>query len=187
MNQEAKDLLEAGAAAVAIITGIATAVVFVMSKLVKRRPRDLSSQTVKAAKQEKFMYPEMGEAGPNLLHPRVRQVVKGDHVAMSAVVPEKEELLVVFSGAKGSPAGQQPSSSMGDWFYTVMPAPLNWRGQRYEPGNTDVGPSQSFKAQGGKAELDMRFERLGEVQMAVYESGSSVPSWTKTFHVVSAG
>jgi len=187
MNQETKDFLEAGAALVAILTGIGGAIVFVVSKLKGRPSRDVSSETKVAGKQEKFMYPEMGEAGPNLLHPRVRQVVKGAHVALSAVVPEKDELMVIFSGATGSPAALEPSSAMGDWFYTVMPAPLNWRGQRYEPGNTVVGPSQSFKAQGGKAELDMHFERLGEVRMAVYESGSSVPSWTKIFHVVAAG
>lgn len=187
MNQETKDLLEAGAAVAAILTCVAGGLVFVVKQFNSRSARTARKQTVGAAKQEKFIYPEMGEAGPNLLHPRVRQVVKGAHVAVSAIVPDKQELMVIFSGAAESPAAEALSSAMGDWYYTAMPAPLNWRGQRYEPGNTTVGPSQSFKAQGGKAELDMHFERLGEVQVAVYECGSNVPSWTKIFHVVPPG
>ncbi|WP_447786457.1 hypothetical protein [Stenotrophomonas bentonitica] len=185
MDPETKDLLEAGAAAAAILTCVAGGVVFAVKHFKSRPSRAASSPAIGAAKQEKFIYPEMGEAGQNLLHPRVQQVVKGAHVALSAVVPEKEELMVIFSGAAGSPSVQNLGT--GDWYYTGMPAPLNWRGQRYEPGNATVGPSQSFKAQGGKAELDMHFDRLGEVKVAVYENGASVPSWTKVFHVVPPG
>jgi hypothetical protein len=187
MDQEIKDLLEAGAAAAAIITCVAGGLMFAGRYFRARSARTASTPNIDAVKKEKFMYPEMGEAGPNLLHPRVRQVDQGAKVAVSAVVPEKEELMILFSGAPDSAAAQNGSPSMGDWFYTVMPAPLNWRGQRYEPGSTTVGPSQSFKAQGGKAELDMRFERLGEVQVEVYENGAQAPSWTKTFHVVPPG
>lgn len=186
MNSEIKDLLEAGAAMAAILTCVAGGLVFVVRYFRARaRARKASGE----AQQDKFSYPEMGEVGRNLLHPGCRKVTQGEHVAVSAVVPENQELMVCFTG-EPSPSMRDVAEapvgmlSMGDWFYSVAPAPLNWRGQRFEQGTSSVGPSQTFKAVGGKAELDMHFERVGAVELAVFECGSHSPSWTKTFHVV---
>jgi len=186
MNPEIKDLLEAGAAMAAILTCVAGGLVVVVRHF---RARARARKPASQALQEKFSYPEMGEAGRNLLHPGCRKVMQGEHVAVSAVVPANQELMVCFTGAPTPPMrglAEAPIGmlSMGDWFYSIAPAPLNWRGQRYEQGNSSVGPSQTFKAVGGKAELDMHFERVGAVEVAVFECGSHSPSWTKTFHVV---
>lgn len=186
MDSEIKDLLEAGAAAAAILTCAAGGLVVVVRHF-KARARDRNASA--PVRQEKFSYPEMGEAGRNLLHPGCRKIVQGEHVAVSAVVPEKQELMVCFTGAPTPPLKDPAEAplgmlSMGDWFYSIAPAPLNWRGLRYERGNSSVGPSQTFKAEGGKAELDMHFERVGEVEVSVFECGAHAPSWTKTIHVV---
>lgn len=186
MDSEIKDLLEAGAAAAAILTCVGGGLMVVAKHFKSRAPDRSASAPVG---QEKFSYPEMGEAGRNLLHPGCRKILQGEHVAVSALVPEKKELMVCFNGAPTVPMrglAEAPLGmlSIGDWFYSVAPAPLNWRGQRYEQGNSSVGPSQTFKAGGGKAELDMYFERVGKVEVSVFEDGAHSPSWTKTIHVV---
>lgn len=165
--------LEAGGYVVAIVGGIAGGCVFIARKL---------------RRFAKFSYPAQGEAGPNLLAPGVGQVTVGQHVALSAVVPGESMLLVSF---RGEPEPDPPAGSLiggigGAWFYSIAPGPLNWRGNHYRGGDSTVGPTQTFTARGGPAELDMHFGRPGSVVLEVHERGSPSPTWTKIIRIVPA-
>jgi len=167
--------LEAGGYVVAIIGGLAGATVFVNNKL-KRFAA--------------FKYPAVGEAGRNILNPEHSTVLQHERVALSAVVPEEATLLVVLS-AEPSPLdaragiadGIGPGSGAA-WGYSIAPAPLNWRGRSYEKESGPTGPRQNFVARSGASELELFFDRLGEVVITVYERGTQVPTWTKTIQVL---
>lgn len=168
--------LEAGGYLVAIGGGIAGASMFIARKI-----RRFAS----------FKYPGQGEVGPNILAAGVLTVVKGQHVSLSAVIPDDAELRVVVAGDPEPPAPDGPvtiplaASLGGAWFYSIGPAPLNWRSNRYQHGSPEFGPHQTFTARSGPAELDIWFERLGQVYLSVYERGASIPTWTKEIRVLS--
>lgn len=170
--------LEAGGYVVAIIGGVAGAAVFIGKWMTRFAS---------------FRYPVNSEQGLNILHSEVSRVEKAKPVGMSAIVPDGAELLVKLAMAPHHPEPEAVgpggmrmagSAGMAAWFYTVAPAPLNWRGRKYQAGAGDVGPTQNFVAKGGEAELSIQFERVGEVVISVYERGASSPTWTKTIHVV---
>lgn len=167
--------LEAGGYVVAIGGGVVGAYTFIAKKL-----RRFAA----------FKYPKQGEVGPNLLSADVRTVVMGHHVSMSAVVPDEAELMVIVAGDPESPKPDErlsiplAASIGGAWFYSVAPAPLNWRSNRYRPATPQIGPSQTFTARPGPAELEIWFEKVGAVYLSVYERGSSVPTWTKEVQVL---
>lgn len=169
--------LEAGGYVVAIVGGLAGASMFIAKKL-----RRLAS----------FKYPKQGEVGPNILAPEVQTVVKGQHVSLSAVVPDEAELLVVVTGDAEPPRPPEPvsiplaASLGGAWFYSIAPAPLNWRSNRYRFATPELGPHQTFAARSGPAELDIWFEKVGTFYLSVHERGAPSPTWTKEIRVLPA-
>ncbi|WP_102789693.1 hypothetical protein [Stenotrophomonas bentonitica] len=173
-NWKVMDWLQAGVHVIGLVGGVAGACLFLARKM---------------RRFKKIKYPVQGEAGPNLLAPGVVQIKQGQHVALSAVVPDDTSLVVVIQGEPepAPPVGQMPMPSvpsMGGWFYSLAPGPLNWRGNRYSAGNPATGPVQTFTARGGPAELDMHFGRPGPVTLQVYEKGDVTPTWTKEIHVL---
>lgn len=174
-NWKVMDWLQAGVHVIGLVGGVAGGCLFLARKL---------------GRFAKVKYPLQGEAGPNLLAPGVVQVKQGQHVALSAIVPEGTTLVVVIQGepqpapADGSLVIPLAASIGGAWFYSVAPGPLNWRGNHYSPGTAETGPVQTFTARGGPAELDMHFGRAGSVTIAVYEKGDASPTWTKQIHVL---
>jgi len=169
------DWLQAGVHLMGLVGGLAGACIFAAKK---------------SRRFARFKYPPQGEIGPNILAPNVVQVTAGEHVSMSAVVPEEAELLVSISGDPVPIPSNDPliiplaSSIGGAWFYSAAPAPLNWRSNRYRHPTPDTGPHQNFKARSGPAELEIHFDRVGPIFIAVYERGAHTPSWTKLIHVV---
>ncbi len=167
--------LEAGGYAVAIIGGIAGAAVFITNKL-KRFAA--------------FKYPAVGEAGKNILSPEHSTVLQWERVSLSAIVPDEATILVVLSAepsreeARAAIASGIGPGSGAAWGYSAVPAPLNWRGRSYEKESGSTGPRQNFVARSGPAELELFFDRLGEVVISVYERGAQVPTWTKTIQVL---
>lgn len=169
--------LEAGGYVVAIAGGLAGASMFIAKKL-----RRFAS----------FKYPKQGEAGPNILAVEVQTVTKGQHVSLSAVVPDDAEVIVVITDDPLPPQPPEPlsiplaASIGGSWFYSIAPAPLNWRGNRYRPPTPELGALQTFTARSGPAELDIWFERVGPVYLSVHERGAPSPTWTKVIRVLPA-
>lgn len=165
--------LEAGGYVVAIVGGIAGACVFVGKQL---------------RKHAKFVYPPTGEEGPNILSPETSTVAVGDTLSMSAIVPDDAELLLKLIGEPVPPdVADQAQMGLGPratWAYTVAPAPLNWRGRRYQPGSETVPPTQNFVARSGPAELAINFRIPGRVVIAAYERGANSPTWSKTLQVL---
>lgn len=164
--------LEAGGYVVAIVGGLAGGCVFIAKQL---------------KKFAKFEYPVAGEVGPNILNAQTSAVRLGEHVSLSAVVPEGAELLVAISGQIDESDAPKPGAEFfgsAAWNYSVAPAPLNWRGRKYVPGSAALGPTQNFIARSGPAELEIHFCRLGPVAISVYERGRQIPTWTKTIQVL---
>jgi|GEM_PF-1770142 len=174
-NWKIMDWLQAGVHVIGLVGGVAGGCLFLTRKM---------------RRFAKVKYPPQGEAGPNLLAPGVVQIKQGQHVALSAVVPDDTTLVVVLQGEPALAPPEGPlaiplaASIGGAWFYSVAPGPLNWRGNRYSPGAAGSGPVQTFTARGGPAELDMHFGRPGSVTLAVYEKGDASPTWTKQIRVL---
>lgn len=171
------DWLQAGVHVVGLVGGLAGGCIFVAKKF-KRFSR--------------YKYPSQGEIGPNILAPDVERVNAGEHVSMSAIVPEGAELLVSitsdpeFTSSNGSISIPIASSMGGAWFYSLAPAPLNWRSSHYRHATAEIGAQQNFKARSGPAELDIHFKKVGPISIAVYERGAQIPTWTKSIQVMSS-
>nr|WP_172407557.1 hypothetical protein [Stenotrophomonas maltophilia] len=169
------ECLEAGGYLVAIVGGIAGAFVFISNWLKRYAP---------------VRYPQMGEAGRNILSRETDSVFRQERVSLSAEVPDQGTLLVVLS-TEPVPEARRADVAAGvgpdsgpPWGYSVAPAPLNWRGRRFEKEVGSTGARQRFAARSGPAELELFFDRIGEVVVSVYERGDEVPTWSKTIQVL---
>lgn len=169
------DWLQAAVHVMALVGGIAAGWISISKKL-----RRYASYT----------FPATGEAGRNILAPGVTQVSQGEHVALSAVVPHDRKLVVVVKSEPevapaNDPSGMPPTGGgMGAWSYSIAPAPLNWRGNRYTPATPQVGAIQTFTAMEGPAELDLQFGKPGLITLDVHEQGNPTPTWSKQIRVL---
>lgn len=172
MNIETGAQLAQIVIAVATVTGLAASGV---TYLLTRR-----------SKIRRFEYPERGDSGENILNAGVTRVVLRDRYSMVAKVPDSKNLTVLFSGVPIDEKAQDDdlTASSGAWYYRIPPE--NWRGEDYDNGTPDIGPSQRFRSRGGWADLSITFERTGTLTISVHEGDSPTPTWTKTILVVPA-
>ncbi len=168
------DWLQAAVHIMGLVGGIAAGCIFVAKK---------------ARRFAKFKYPAQGEAGRNMLAPGVEVVSQWEHRSMSAVVPEDRTLVVILEGEPAAaPAAAQLiaplASSMGPmWGYSIAPAPLNWRSNRYRDATGETKSSQTFTARAGDAEIDLQFSQPGVITVHVHENGDPSPMFTKKIRV----
>jgi hypothetical protein len=153
MDPNTKDLAEAIAAMATTASVIGGGLLTAGAGIVWLYKRFSAKQSIAAAA---FGYPAVGEAGKNILSQEVRRVRLGATHSMSAVVPERGQLMVRVTGEAFIPSvepGQGPGA-MGAWFYTAIPVPLIWQPRAYDAGTATDGPAQVFSCQkprGGRA------------------------------------
>jgi len=116
-------------------------------------------------------YPNMGISGPNVLSDSVTTIKAGtsNQYAMMAKLPSGSSLKIVIKG--------------GLWYYTAMPAPLNWTAGTYNQA-TKI---QEFNVNNSTSpnNIAMMFEQ-GTITIEYYENGATVPTRVKELSVTSS-
>lgn len=97
---------------------------------------------------------------------------------MRAEVPRGSRIHVELAG----PVAESLDSDAA-WVFSLNHK-VNWTAGDYDERRESV--RQSFDAEEGIADMQMRFSRIGDVLIAVYEGDSARPSWEKKIAVVSA-
>lgn len=131
----------------------------------------------KRSQNRKFEYPARGDAGENILSPSVVRLDRKARYAMTTLVPDSKSITVRLKGLPLTPGAEEDDFSLpGAWFYKLPPE--NWRAQDYIDGGP-ADASQHFRARAGWADLNLTFERMGELTIEVHEGDSPTPTWTK--------
>ncbi|MBI2814784.1 MAG: hypothetical protein HYX71_10915 [Opitutae bacterium] len=120
-----------------------------------------------------FNYPEQGRHGPNILSNSTHTVYTMDGVSMRAEIPANSKLQVKLKMdiRKQTDAG---------WYYDISKI-SNWVNRGYEQ---PIGQaSQLFDAEPGRADIELRFQQSGMLQIEVYEGEAKSPSWVRTVRV----
>ena len=121
-------------------------------------------------------YPQAGRYGKNILANSVKDVQVGEKLSLRAEIPSESRLHIELRGPR-----REGRVSMAAWFVT-LPF-INWAKRNYDDAD---GARQIFDAEGGLAELEIRFEWTGEVEIFATEGTSPMPNWTKTLRVHAA-
>lgn len=125
---------------------------------------------------EVFSYPQFGRHGKNILSNSVGDVAVEERLSFRAEIPEGSRISVVLRG----PIPEHLGDTDGSW-YLPLGQSINWTFDTYQ---FDGGGKQTFSAEGGKADMQIYFSRLGAVKISVFEGESRIPSWSKEIHVV---
>jgi hypothetical protein len=99
----------------------------------------------------------------------------GESVSLRADIPDVERLHIEMEGPKRVYFSDNDAS----WHYSVGKL-INWSAQTYK---NEKGGFQAFDAEAGVADKELKFNRVGEVTVNVYEGESKTPSWGRTFLV----
>ncbi|WP_456983524.1 hypothetical protein [Luteimonas sp. A478] len=122
-----------------------------------------------------FSYPQHGRHGKNILSNSVNDVALDEHVSLRAEIPASSRMYVEIRGPKPEDLGDTEVS----WFFSLGQT-INWTSSKYDVAG---GGKQSFSAESGIADMQLRFARPGDVQIVAYEGASQTPAWSKTLHV----
>lgn len=117
-----------------------------------------------AAASPKIVYPPGGAHGRNLLANATHEVKVGEHLSLRAEIPQGEHLHVKLVGL---PAVYLDDGNAG-WVMSVMDN-RNWVVGSYV--STNAGGEQHFSAESGVADLQIRFQREGELCLVVTTGG----------------
>ncbi|WP_278403520.1 hypothetical protein [Pseudoalteromonas ruthenica] len=126
-------------------------------------------------KIEKYSYAQHGRYGKNILVNSTSTVKAGESVSLRAEIPDGQRLHVEMEGPKRVYLADKEAS----WHYTDGKS-INWSAQAYKNEN---GGFQAFDAEGGVADKELTFKRVGEVTVNVYEGESKELSWVRSFLV----
>lgn len=118
-----------------------------------------------------FKYPETGKNGKNILANSILSIRKGEKVSLIAIIPKKEKLLIVLKGSKIV----HKQDNAASWIFS-MGRIRNWTAKRYEPEN---GGRQEFDAEHGTADMELEFQREGELIISVFEGDKRSKTWIK--------
>ena len=117
-------------------------------------------------------YPATGKYGANILSDEVTSVNRYEaSYSMKADVPEGMRLTIVLKD--------------GSWFYTAIPAPLNWQVSEYDDNNL----RQEFVVIESGKPCDLEFSpdtKSDESYITIeyYENGATTPTKTKKLYVL---
>ncbi|NAW33742.1 hypothetical protein [Halomonas alimentaria] len=125
-----------------------------------------------------FTYPQFGRHGKNVLANTTTNVVAEEWVSLRAEIPVNSELHVEMCG----PQPEYLDDTEGSWMYSIGHV-INWTASEYDFSN---GGKQCFDAEGGIADMKLRFTRAGVVKISAYEGGAQRVTWERTFNVVQA-
>lgn len=126
-------------------------------------------------KIKKYSYAQHGRYGKNILVNSTSTVKVGEPVSLRAEIPEDQRLHVEIEGPKRVYLADNEAS----WVYSIGKS-INWSAQTYK---NEKGGFQAFDAEGGVADKELTFKRIGEVTVNVYEGESKAPTWGRTFLV----
>ena len=124
----------------------------------------------------KYSYAQHGRYGKNMLVNSTSTIKVAEPVSLRAEIPDGERLHIEMEGPKRAYLSDNDAS----WCYTVGKS-INWSAQAYK---NEKGGFQAFDAEGGVADKELKFNRVGEVKVSVFEGESQTPSWIRTFMVV---
>lgn len=118
-------------------------------------------------------YPERGIYGINILHESTVSIVANRSYSMSAALPEGTSLKVIIKG--------------GHWYYTIVPAPVNWTVSIYN----ESAKIQEFRVTESGKDTDLHFSpdygtygNSDSILIEYYENGSTEPTKTKLVKVL---
>jgi hypothetical protein len=120
---------------------------------------------------DEFKYPETGKNGRNILANSILSIKKGEKVSLKAIIPKNEKLLIELKG----PKIVHNQDNDATWIFS-MGRIRNWTAKTYEPEN---GGRQEFDAEYGTADMELEFQREGEVIISVFEGDKRSKTWTK--------
>ncbi|WP_217555914.1 hypothetical protein [Vibrio metschnikovii] len=123
----------------------------------------------------KYSYAQHGRYGKNILANSTSTVKLAEPVSLRADIPDGGRLHIEMEGPKRVYLSDNDAS----WHYSVGKS-INWSAQAYK---NDKGGFQAFDAEGGFADKELKFNRVGEVKVSVFEGESQTPSWARSFMV----
>jgi len=120
-------------------------------------------------------YPEHGRHGPNILSNSTHEVFTQEGVSMRAEIPARSKLQVRIKM-------DLPDQTKFGWFYDTSKI-SNWVNRGYEQPTGTGRATQLFDAEPGSADIEVRFQQTGNLQIEVYEGEAQSPSWSRTVHI----
>lgn len=119
-------------------------------------------------------YPSVGRHGKNVLANSTDDVFVEEWLSFRAEIAPKSRLRIGLQG----PKPEYMDDTRASWCYSI--GPINWTASEYDPQG---GGRQYFDAEEGTADLKLRFDRPGEVQITALEGASQTPSWIRILRV----
>jgi hypothetical protein len=122
-----------------------------------------------------FRYPETGKNGSNILANSTLSVRKGENVSLKTIIPKNEKILLELKG----PNRVHKQDNGASWVFPIGRI-RNWTAKTYEPEN---GGRQEFDAESGSADMELVFQREGEVMITVFEGDKHSNIWKKQISI----